>query len=99
MMTEKDFQIAVKCGGIALAICVIGNLYFVLRFREVYRDRVRAEQQLQQLSARQQALENVLRGFIPLAANDPKIAEILQRYRVNSGASATATNQGQDLKP
>ena len=98
-MTEKNFQIAVKCGGIALAICVIGNLYLVMRFREVYRDRVRADQQLQQLAVRQQALEGVLRGFIPLAVNDPKIAEILQRYRTVSGASATATNQGQDLNP
>jgi hypothetical protein len=98
-ITEKQFQTVVQYGGIILALSIIGNLYFVLRFREVYRDRVRADQQLQQLALRQQAFEGVLREFIPQAANDPKVAEILQRYQIIGSTSATATNQTQGLKP
>lgn len=99
MTTEKKFQTIVPYGGILLAICVIGNLYLVLRFREVYRDRVAAERQVQKLALEQQVYENVLRGFIQRAANDPKVAEILQRHQAVSGARPATAAPGQELKP
>ncbi len=96
-ITEKQFQAVVQIGGIVLAVCAILNLWVVLKFREVYRDRMKAEQEFQiamvqvQRQAPQQAvLENVIRGFIPRAATDPKIAEMMQRYQVlNPPAAAT----------
>ena len=95
---DTPLQIAVKYGGILLAISVIGSLYLVLRFREVYRSRVQVDLRVQQLVVRQQALEGLLREFIPRAANDHKVAEILQRYQIIGGAPPAATNQGQELK-
>jgi TRAP-type C4-dicarboxylate transport system permease large subunit len=105
-ITERNFQAIVQLGGIALAICIIANLYFVMRFREVYRDRMRAElefqqamQQVQKTMPQLQVFENVIRGFIPRAATDPKVAEILQRYQVIVAAPATVTNQGSGGNP
>ena len=105
-ISEKDFQAIVQFGGIALAICIIANLYFVMRYREVYRDRMRAEQEFQQTMQQVQktmpqlqVLENVIRGFVPRAATDPKVAEILQRYQVIVAAPAAVTNQGAGGNP
>lgn len=105
-ITEKNFQTIVQFGGIALAVCLIGNLYFVLKYREAYRDKVQAELQLQQMVQQAQGavpqlqvFENVVRGFIPRATSDPKVAEILQRYQVIGGAPPVVTNQAAGGNP
>jgi len=98
-ITEKKFQTMVQCGGIALAICVVANLYLVLRYRELYRDRVRTDERFQQLMVQRQAFEGVLREFIPRVSRDLKVAEILQRYQIVGGTAPTGTNQEPEPKP
>jgi hypothetical protein len=103
-ITERQFQALVQCGGIALAICVVANLYLVLRYRELYRDRVQTELRFQQLAtgtvlAQRQAFESVLREFIPRAAQDAKVGEILQRHQILGGLTSTGTNQGTEARP
>ncbi len=103
-ITEKNFQMAVRCGSVLLAVSIIANLYSVLRYREIYRDRVQAELRLrdprvQQLVLQEQAFENVLREFISRAPSNPQIAEILRRYQVIGGAPSVMTNQEQGSKP
>lgn len=83
-MGEVRFQQAIKWGGIALAVAVVANVYFVLRYREVYRDAARLEstygRDLAVLNAQQQALDGVLRDFAAKASNDPRVAEVFRRY-------------------
>ena len=98
-ISEKGFQIAVKYGGMVLAISIVGNVYFVLRFREVYRDRLRAEQRVQQLAAQQQIFEGVIREFVPRAVHDPKIAGILERDQVITNTRPATTNQPRGAMP
>jgi len=105
-ITEKKYQMLVQWGGIVLAVSVIFNVYFVLRFREVHRDRGLADQKLQQvqrsqqvLLQQQQAFENVLRGFAARMNTDPKVVEIFRRHQIISEPPAAATNQAQESKP
>jgi hypothetical protein len=98
-ITEDKFQNAVKYGGIALGIAAILNLYFVLKYREVYRDRVRAEQQFQQMLMQQQELEGVLQEFAQRAPKDPQVAEILRKYQIIGSAPAAAGNQASGARP
>jgi hypothetical protein len=81
-LTEQKFQAAVQIGGFALAICAVANVYFVMRYVEIYREASRRDQQTQQLMLTQQAKEGVLREFASHAQTDPQIAEILIRYGV-----------------
>jgi hypothetical protein len=93
-ITEKSFQAAVNIGGIALAVSIIGNIYLVMRNREVYRDQMQTELRFQQLMLQQQAMEGVTREFLSLAAKDARIAEILQRYQIIGGKQ-----EPQQVKP
>lgn len=89
-LTDSSFQTAAKVGGLVLAISTIGNLYFLLRYREVYRDATRADWTLQQLAPRQQILENVIREFAGHANSDPGVAEIFRRHQPPSPAAPEA---------
>jgi hypothetical protein len=95
-LTESNFQMAVKVGGLVLVLSTVGNVYLLLRHREVYRDAARVEREFQQqgvvLALKQQALEGVLREFATHAATDPNVAAILQRYTVKPAAPAAKTN-------
>jgi len=83
-MTETRFQQFVKWGGLVLAVAAVSNIYFVLRYREVYRDAARVDQvypqQLATLNVQQQALEGVVRDFATKAGTDPRVVEILRRH-------------------
>jgi hypothetical protein len=83
-LTENNFQAAVKCGGIALALSMVANIYLVMRNREVYRDQVQAERTFQELLVKEQTMEGLAREFIALAGKDAQIAEILQRHQIIS---------------
>lgn len=89
-VTEQRFQQTVKWGGLALAVAAVANLYFVLRYREVYRDATRVEQaypqQLASLNLQQQALEGAIREFASKAGSDPRVIEILRRYGLVAAA-------------
>jgi hypothetical protein len=87
-VNDKNFQVVVKYGPIALGLCLLLNIWGVMRYREVYRDAVKAEVQLQQAEAGQQATQGVLQDFAARANSDPHIAEIFkqaQAQRMQSG--------------
>src|SRR5882724_7873028 len=84
-LTEANFQMAVKIGGLILALSVVANLYLLLRYREVYRDASRAElavvRQGATLTLQIQTLEAIIRDFATRAQSDPGIAEIFKHYQ------------------
>lgn len=90
-MSETRFQQVVKWGGLALVLAAVSNVFFVLRYREVYRDATKLEQvyaqQLATLSLEQRALEGVIKDFATKAGRDPQVAEILRRYGVVSNGA------------
>jgi hypothetical protein len=89
-LTETNFQLVVRYGGIALAVSCVAAIYLVMRYVEVYRDATRSVAQAQQLVLRQQALQGVLQDFAERAKTDLKVLEILQR---NQLVAVTASNQ------
>jgi hypothetical protein len=86
-MTEKTFQLIVRYGSIALGICLILNIWVVMRNVEVYRDATRVETQTEQMALRQQILQGVVQDFAARANSDPHIAEIFRRVQ-GTGAPA-----------
>jgi len=71
-----------------LALTVVGNVFYVLRYREAHRDSARVEesysQQLPTASIRLQALEGVIRDFAARAGGEPEIADILRQHSLIS---------------
>jgi hypothetical protein len=94
-LTEANFQVAVKIGGLILALSAVGNLYLLLRYREVYRDASRAElvvlQQGATLGLQMQTLEAIIREFASRAQTDPGIADIFKHYQPTNAAKPAAT--------
>ncbi len=90
-VTDKNFQMAVKLGALLLMLSALGNVYLLLRHREVYRDASRREVEAQKqaglLALQQQAFDGVLREFAARAPTETGIAEIFQRRNVQIGAS------------
>lgn len=97
-ITEANFQMIVRYGGIALAISCIASIYFVMRHIEVYRDATRAAVQQQQAVMRQQAMQGVLQEFLVRAKTDPKVLEIFERNQVIAVSSNEPTRT-QGVKP
>jgi hypothetical protein len=93
-LTDENFQLAVKVGGLLLFVSTVGNLYLLLRHREIYRDAARVELMVQQqgtvIAMRQQLIDGLLREFGSRAKTDPGVAEIFNRYRVSTNTSAAA---------
>lgn len=83
-MNEKNFQMVVKFGPIVLGLCLLLNIWGVMRYREIYRDAVKAEVQLQQAEAGQQAAQGVLQEFAGRANSDAHIAEIFKQAQAQS---------------
>ena len=83
-MNDTRFQQIVKWGGLALALAAIGNLYLLLRYREVYRDATRIEaaypQEFNRLAAQERALEGVVQDYATKAGRDAGVVEILRRH-------------------
>ena len=92
-MNEKTFQAVVRYGPIALGLCLLLNVWAVLRYREIYRDAVQAEVQLQQVAAGEQIAQGVLQEFAARANSDPHIAEIFRQAQVPVGVNSPATGQ------
>lgn len=84
-LTDTSFQSAVKVGTLVLAVSAVANVYFLLRYREVYRDATRVEVVAQQqgavLNFQLQTLEAIVRDFGNRVASDPGIAAVFQRYQ------------------
>jgi len=78
-LSEKNFQMAVTYGPIVLGLCLLLNIWAVMRYREVYRDAIKSEVQLQQLVAGEQIAQAVLQEFATRANSDAHIAEIFKQ--------------------
>ena len=90
MMNERTFQAVVKYGSIVLAICLILNLWVVMRYVEVYRDWSRAAIQFQQLATQQQIFQGLLQEFAARASSDAQIAEIFKQAQAMGSATTGA---------
>jgi len=88
-MNEKNFQMVVKVGPIVLGLCLLLNIWGVMRYREIYRDAVKAEVQLQQAEAGQQAAQGVLQEFAARSTSDAHIAEIFKQAQAEVQAQRT----------
>lgn len=99
-MNEKTFQALVRYGSILIGVCLILNVWVVMRHVEVYRDASKAEVRLQQLMAQQQALQSVLQEFAARASTDPEITGIFKRAQAMGGPTgAVAPVSSQPLPP
>ena len=80
----------IKVGAVAIFAGVAGNVYFLLRYREVFNELARSEGTYQQqgvvLSAQNQAAQALLRDFMGHAKSDPQLAQIIQRYQAANTA-------------
>ena len=88
-MNEKTFQMIVKYGPIALGLCLLLNIWTVMRYREIDRDAIKAEVQLQQL----QVAQAVLQEFAAHAGSDPHIAEIFRQAQAPGSMNGLPTEQ------
>jgi len=100
-MNEKTFQAAVKYGSVVLALCLILNIWVVMRHIEVYRDATHTDAQFQLLAVQQQAYQGLLQEFAARASADPQIAEIFKQAQVMGAASTGAppTQASQPTEP
>jgi hypothetical protein len=90
-LSEKNFQMVVKYGPIVLGLCLLLNIWSVMRYREVYRDSVKSEVQAQQLALGEQIAQAVLQEFSTRANSDPHIAEIFRQAQVQRNQLSTPT--------
>ncbi len=97
-MNERIFQAVVKYGSVVVAICLILNMWVVMRYVEVYRDAARADAQFQQLAAQQQVIQGVLAEFAARASSDAQIAEIFKQAQV-MGSATTGAAPAQSSQP
>jgi hypothetical protein len=95
-MTDRTFQLVVRYGSIVLGICLILNIWVVMRNVEVYRDAARAETQTEQMALRGQILQGVVQDFAARANSDPHIAEIFRRAQGTGAPSAASQNPNQN---
>jgi hypothetical protein len=99
-MNERTFQAAVRYGGIALAICIILNIWVVMRHVEIYRDASRADIQFQQLATQQQVVQGLLQEFATRASTDAEIAGIFKKAQgMGSTPGATSPLSNQPMAP
>ena len=92
-MNEKTFQMIVKYGPIALGLCLLLNIWTVMRYWEVYRDAVKVEVQLQQVQTGEQIMQGTLQEFAARAGSDPHIAEIFRQAQAPGSVNGLATEQ------
>jgi hypothetical protein len=84
-LSEQRFRAISRYGGIALAVSVMLNVYFVMRHFEVYRDAVRADRQVQMLVQQQPVIQATLQEFVNRAGTDAQVREILDRHQLLPG--------------
>jgi hypothetical protein len=80
-VTEQRFQDFIRYGGIALGLCVVLNIWAVMRHFEVYHDAARVDRQAQEMVLREQVLQGVVKDFAAQANNDSHITEILNKMQ------------------
>ena len=89
-MNENTFQTVIKYGSVVLAVCLILNIWVVMRHVEVYRDASRADAQFQRMVAQQQIFQSLLQDFAARASSDPQIAEIFKQAQAMGSAPTAA---------
>ena len=98
-MNEKTFQAVVKYGSVVVAICLILNIWVVMRHVEVYRDAARTDIQFQQLATQQQIFQGLLQEFAARASSDTQIAEIFKQAQAMGSATTTSAPPAQPNPP
>jgi hypothetical protein len=89
-MNEKTFQALIRYGSILVGVCLILNVWVIMRHVEVYRDASKAELRVQQLVAQQQVLQTVLQEFAARASTDADIAGIFKKAQALNGPTGAA---------
>src|ERR1035437_1255073 len=92
-MNEKTFQAVVRYGPIALGLCLLVNVWAVMRYREIYRDAIKAEVQVQQAAGGEQIAQGVLQEFAARASSDTHIAAIFRQAQAPGAIPSVATGQ------
>ncbi|HUJ10987.1 MAG TPA: hypothetical protein VL171_13265 [Verrucomicrobiae bacterium] len=99
-MNEKTFQALVRYGSILIAVCLILNVWVVMRHVEIYRDAAKVDLRLQQVMAQQQIVQTVLQEFAVRASSDSEIASIFKKAQAMSSATGTVSDaRNQSLPP
>lgn len=88
-ITAENFQLAVKYGGVAVAVSAVACVYMVLRNVELYRKASVAEIELQKSILGQQMMQGALQDLQAQSASDPRVAEIFRKVQ----AAIQAANQ------
>jgi hypothetical protein len=90
-MNEKTFQALVRYGSILVGICLILNVWVVMRHVEVYREASKADVRVQQLMAQQQVFQTVLQEFAARASTDADIAGIFKKAQALNGPTGSVS--------
>lgn len=100
MMNEKTFQALIRYGSILVGVCLILNVWVVMRHVEVYREASKADVRVQQLVAQQQLLQALLQDFATRASTDADIAAIFKKAQaLNGSTGAVSALANQPLPP
>lgn len=87
-LTEQNFQLAVKYGGIAMIVGVVLSMYMVMRNVELFRDLSRAEQQFQQITLKQQIMQGLLQELQMHAVTNAQAAEVFRKSQAAAQAAS-----------
>jgi len=99
-MNEKTFQALIRYGSILVGVCLILNVWVVMRHVEVYREASKADVRVQQLVAQQQLLQSLLQDFATRASTDADIAGIFKKAQaLNGSTGAVSAISNQPLPP
>lgn len=83
-------NLLIRYGAILLFAIALVDVYCVMRYFELRRTSVKAEESFQQFALRRQALEGVLREFAARASTDATIMQILQRAQSTTNQQPSA---------
>lgn len=72
---------------VALLLCVLLNIYLVMRHFELSRSHARLEERFQNMDAQRRAYEGVLREFLARSSSDAVIQQIFLRHQTTTQSS------------
>ncbi|MDW8344994.1 MAG: hypothetical protein RMM51_10955 [Verrucomicrobiae bacterium] len=85
--TPRWTEPVLRYAPIGLLICILLNIYFVMRHFELARTHSRVEERFQNADAQRRAYEGVLREFLARSSNDAVIQQIFLRHQSSAQPS------------
>lgn len=82
--TSRWIELVLRYAPIALVICLLLNIYLVMRHFELARTHARTEERFQAADAQRRAYEGVLREFLARSSNDAVIQQIFLRHQTST---------------